>query len=80
MTKKYAAYVPYIVHVRVEVEADSEDEARDFAYDEAVISGYCGNGGTDKLIGVTGDASIDVGEVAEGNFTLEIDLEELPNE
>lgn len=42
--------------VGIIVEAENEDEAIQKAYEEfGGVNGYCGNGGTDKLIGVDGD-------------------------
>ncbi len=44
------------VSVGIIVEAENEDEAIQNAYEEfGGVNGYCGNGGTDKLIGVDGD-------------------------
>lgn len=40
------------VVVEVTVEAENEEEAIKKAYDNVSIDNYCGNGGTDKLIGV----------------------------
>jgi hypothetical protein len=40
------------VTVEVTVEAENEEEAIQKAYDNVSIDNYCGNGGTDKLIGV----------------------------
>lgn len=40
------------VTVEVTVEAENEEEAIEKAYDNVSIDNYCGNGGTDKLIGV----------------------------
>ena len=53
--KKYRVEVPYIVTVTAIVEAENEDEAIDAAFDEgAELTGYCGNGGSNKLVGVYG--------------------------
>lgn len=42
--------------VGIIVEAENEDDAIQKAYEEfGGVNGYCGNGGTDKLIGVDGD-------------------------
>lgn len=44
------------VSVGITVEAESEDEAIQKAYEEfGGVNDYCGNGGIDKLIGVDGD-------------------------
>lgn len=49
---KYHVSVPFLCFVTVEVVADSEHEAIDAGLNEARITGFCGNGGADKLIGV----------------------------
>lgn len=53
--KKYLVSIPYCVWVSVEVEADSKEDAIDAAYEDGHVGGYAGNGGTGKLIGVTGE-------------------------
>ena len=50
--KKYTVTVYAQVVVEVTVEAENEEEAFEKAYDNVSIANYCGNGGTDKLIGV----------------------------
>ena len=50
--KKYTVTVYAQVVVEVTVEAENEEEAIEKAYDNVSIDNYCGNGGTDKLIGV----------------------------
>lgn len=40
------------VTVKVTVEAENEEEAIEKAYDNVSIDNFCGNGGTDKFIGV----------------------------
>lgn len=50
--KKYTVTGYANVVVEVTVEADNEEEAIQKAYDNVSIDNYCGNGGTDKLIGV----------------------------
>lgn len=53
---KYRVYGTTVVTVYKEVWANSEDEAFDKAYKQLhSLTGYCGNGGYDKLIGVDGD-------------------------
>ena len=53
--KKYKVEIPYIVFVTAKVEAENEDDAINAAFDEgAGLTGYCGNGGGDKLVGVYG--------------------------
>ena len=54
--KKYKVYGTVTVCVTKEVWANSEDEAREKAYDQlSCLTAYCGNGGGDKLVGVDGD-------------------------
>jgi len=78
--KKYIVTVPYAVFVTLEIEAETEQAAIDLGIQESLISGYCGNGGTDKLIGVSGlNISIQAGdeplEVEPFSITTEV-LEE----
>lgn len=62
--KKYKVYGLVTVNVTKEVWANSEDEAREKAYDQLpCLTSYCGNGGYDKLVGVEeDDESVDVFE------------------
>jgi len=39
--------------ITIEVEAENEEEAIELAQEDAYVSAYCGNGGCDKLIGVS---------------------------
>lgn len=50
--KKYIVTGYANVVVEVTVEAENKKEAIEKAYDNVSIDSYCGNGGTDKLIGV----------------------------
>lgn len=53
---KYRVIGTIQVSVGITVEAENEDDAIQKAYEEfGGVTGYCGNGGTDKLIGVDGD-------------------------
>lgn len=53
---EYRVYGHATVTVSTLVEADSEEEAIEKANQEfGGIASYCGNGGTDKLIGVEGE-------------------------
>jgi hypothetical protein len=66
MDKKYRVPFKASVVVYVEVEAENEKEAWEKAWEDAHISSYCGNGGCDKLVGVSGhNCSIDAGEELE---------------
>ena len=65
---KIYAHVSTVVEVEddFEVNEDSMEELIDLANDQfGGVSGYCGNGGYDKLIGVSGsnDTIEDSGEV-----------------
>ena len=50
--KKYTVTGYANVVVEVTVVAENEEEAIEKAYQNVSIDNYCGNGGTDKLIGV----------------------------
>lgn len=53
---KYTVYGTTQISVGITVEAETEEKAIDKAYEEfSGINNYCGNGGTDKLIGVYGN-------------------------
>jgi hypothetical protein len=52
---KYLVRIPYCVWVNVEVEAADAEEAEDLAFNDAGLNAYCGNGGTNKLVGVHGE-------------------------
>ena len=74
---KYRVSVPYIVWVSDDIEADSKEEAIEKSYEEFYVSGYCGNGGTDRLVGVTSGSIESDGEPAEGTVELYADAEEI---
>ena len=60
---KYRVTIPYACWVTVEVEASNEEEAEELAFEDSGITGNCGNGGNDKLIGVYGEnVSIEAGD------------------
>ena len=67
---KFNVYGTVYVAVTVTVEADNADDAIDKAYDECSgLSGYVGNGGSDKLVGTNNSSvSLDAGE-SEAYFT-----------
>lgn len=71
---RYRVFGHTSVTVVVEAEADSEDEAYEIALDQRTnLDSYCGNGGTDKLIGVCGD---DESVAADEEITYD-DIEEI---
>lgn len=76
---KYRVSYPVVCYVHIEVEAESKEDAIDLAYDDFGVTAFCGNGGTDKLIGVCGEnVTIEAGEeVAEGKFILSVEAEEI---
>ena len=68
---KYRITAKGTFYIDMELEADSKEEAIELAHEEVHVSGYCGNGGCDKLIGVTDS---DYGSVSiEADEYLEID-------
>lgn len=52
---KYLVTVPYTVFLDVEVFADNEREAEEFATEVAYVTNYCGNGGSNRLVGPVED-------------------------
>ena len=68
--KKYTVTGYANVVVEVMVEAENEEEAIQKAYDNVSIDNYCGNGGTDKLIGVcdTDEATASIYDDSELEF------------
>lgn len=74
--RKYKITIPFPVFVSIEVEAEDEETAEEAAFAEAYIDSYAGNGGSDKLIGVSGsNVSIEAGEtpIEEKPFSIEIE-------
>lgn len=69
--KKYRVCGATTVTVYQEVWANDEDEAIDKAYDKlSSLTAFCGNGGTDRLIGVYGDdSSVSADDCIEWNDT-----------
>ena len=67
MKNRYRVFGHTTVNVTIEVDANSEDEAYAAAMEECgCLTAFCGNGGTDKLIGVDGsDESVDIVESIE---------------
>lgn len=47
---KYKLSIPFAIYVEKEVEADSEEDAIEQAY-EVSLTNFVGNGGTSKLVG-----------------------------
>ena len=75
---KYRVTFPYACFVSVDVEASNEEEAKELAFDDSSIGSYCGNGGTNKLIGVYGNnVSIEAGEVPLDDCDFQIQIEEI---
>jgi len=59
---KYRIPFKGTIWVEVEVEADTKEEAIEMIEEEGIgVSGYCGNGGCDKLVGVV---DLDCGTVS----------------
>ena len=60
--KKFKIEFSTTVYGTMEVEADDINEAIEKVENEK-LSGYCGNGGTDKLVGVSDDRILlDIGD------------------
>ena len=53
--KKYLVTVPYTVFLDVEVVAANKREAEEFATEVAYVTNYCGNGGSNRLVGPVAD-------------------------
>jgi hypothetical protein len=51
---KYKVSIPFVCYVEVKVESETREQAIEEAMEEARITSFCGNGGSDKLIGVYG--------------------------
>ena len=62
--KTYKVYVPFIVRVCVEVDADNEQEAIEEAYQDAYLDYYVGNGAIGDNYKICG--------VREGNMYLDV--------
>ena len=61
--KKYVVYGKVLAWVRVELEAEDNEDAFERAYDEcSLVMALIGNGGTDKMIGVcdTNSATVSI--------------------
>gem|GEM_PF-2831300 len=73
---KYKVWGSFTASVSITVEADSKDEAFDKAHEEFNgIKAYAGNGGYDKLIGVSGSNETIEAEGAEIIWELPFLLE-----
>ena len=66
---KYRVVLPFACFVAVVLDADSEDAAIETAHDEGYIASFCGNGGSDKLIGVYPSDNADAETIAGGSCT-----------
>mgnify|MGYP000395061646 CR=1 FL=1 len=77
---KYRVSIPYCAYVTVEVEASDAEQAESLAFDYSQPTGFAGNGGSDRLIGVGNydnvKVSIEAGEGSiEGGFTKAIEVD-----
>lgn len=50
---KFLVRVPYCVWVNIEVDADDAEQAQEAAWADCGLFAFCGNGGSNKLVGVT---------------------------
>ena len=74
---KYKVTIPFVCFVSVEVEAEDKEDAVDVAYDEASLQTFAGNGGWDKLIGVSSsNHTVEAGETLDWDG-FEVEIEEL---
>ena len=71
---RYFVEMPFMVWVTGHVEADSEEEAYEKASNEfPKLGNFCGNGGCDKLVGVTGKYSVEAcDEHMEGEYHVDV--------
>lgn len=74
---KFHVEVPYLVWTTVEVEADDDEDAIEKALDETCLGGYQGNGGTHRLIGPQGKATIEVPDQHFDGDRIDIYVEQL---
>lgn len=84
MSKKYTVRIPYWFAVNITVEAEDEEAAIEAAFEFGDKPSLCaGNGGWDKLVGVTDTDEakcwLEVGddEMTGKNLELEIEVEEV---
>lgn len=76
--KNYIVPFKVLCNVYVKVEAEDKEEAIEKAYGEVYLSSYAGNGGGDKLIGVSDSyMSVEPGDHFE---VLEDIVEEITNQ
>lgn len=67
---KYRIPFQGTIWINLEIESESKEEAIKIAEEKAHVNSYCGNGGCDKLVGVT---QIENGEISiEADDHLEI--------
>lgn len=70
MMKKYRVGIPYVAWVYTTVEANDEDDAIDKAMRNTPTA-YCGNGGSDKLVGVSRlNSSIEISDCESSNYEV----------
>lgn len=75
----YRVMIPYCLWMTVEVkDAEDADDAIEKALETDSPSGYVGNGGTDKLVGVSArEASVDVCDEPLCSEGIDIEVEEI---
>ena len=73
MSNIYDVTIPIVCWVTVSnIDAEDAEDAEEKAFSTYEVSAFCGNGGNDKLIGVTeSDQSIEVGDYID---MLEVDV------
>ena len=76
---KYEVYVTIPVFAAIKVEAEDSEEAIDKAWGYSGLTGYCGNGGTDKLVGTyEQNVSLEPGDSPlEGPYEFKTEVEEI---
>jgi hypothetical protein len=62
---KYRVRFKGIIWINLEIESESKEEAIEIAEEKAHVNSYCGNGGCDKLVGVS--------QIENGEISIEAD-------
>ena len=74
---RVTASIPVFVSVK-NIDAADEEDAIEKAYEHLSLTSYAGNGGTNKLVGVSGeDVSVEAGEYLIECDGYEIEVEEM---